>query len=74
MADKTIKNEYQTWIFVNDPPITAEQARKITKKATIFQKFRLLFHRSEYSVDGDFVIRYKVMGNELYVMKRGTKI
>lgn len=61
-----------TWSY--KPVFTKEQVEKITKKATLWQKFKLLFVKSHYSIDGKAMIRYKKMGDKVYVMKRGTHL
>lgn len=64
------ETRYLTW----SPFITREDVQKITRKATPWQKFRLLFRRSKYSFDSGAIIRYKEMDNIVFVMKRGTHL
>lgn len=54
--------------------ITKEEVEAITKKATIWQKFKLVFRPSHYSIDGKTIVRYKEMDGITFVMKRGTKL
>lgn len=71
----------QTWttsFSFAEPFITAKMVGETTKRATLFQKLRLLFIRSKYSFnntdDGLYVVRYKTMKNTVYIMKRGTGV
>jgi hypothetical protein len=64
----------QAWSVRYQPIITKEQVEAITKKATIWQKLRLLFRPSHYSFDDKSIIRYKEMDGITFVMKRGTKL
>ena len=57
-----------------EPFITKKQVKAITKKATKWQKLRLLFKPSHYSIDGKAIIRYKWLDGVCYVMKKGTKL
>lgn len=65
-------NTYTSTWMLNTPLFTAEDVRKITRNATSWQKFKLLFVRSQYSFDENVVIRYKEMDGIIFVMKRGT--
>ena len=67
-------NTYTSTWMLNTPLFTAEDVRKITRKATRWQKFKLLFVRSQYSFDENVVIRYKKMDGIIFVMKRGTTL
>lgn len=54
------------------PIISAEDVAKITQKATLWQKFRLLFKRSRYSYDYSAkdkgcLIRYKKLDGMYFV-------
>ena len=71
--EDTAMNQY-TLKYNKKPLFTKEQLESITKKATLVQKFRLLFVRSEYTFDGDGAIRYKQMDGITFVMKRGTRL
>lgn len=64
-----------TYTFkMREPILTKEQVKKITQKATIWQKIRLLSRPSKYSIDNGSIIRYKEMDGIRFVMKRGTKL
>lgn len=67
-----VKSEVSVW--VSKPVISRKEVEFITKKASRLTKFKLLFRRSHYSVDGKALIRYKKMGDTIYVMKRGTRL
>lgn len=67
------QSEVSVW-YRQKPIITKKQVEKITARATIKDRFRLLSRPSQYSVDGGSVIRYKEMDNKIFVMKRGTKL
>lgn len=64
-----------TWTY-KPFSFTKEQINSITEEASMWTKFKLLFKQSHYSFldDGTGVIRYKLMGKTVYIMKRGTKI
>lgn len=70
---KKLNTYISTWML-NTPLFTAEDVRKITRKATRWQKLKLLFVPSQYSFDDDCVIRYKKMDDTIFVMKKGTKL
>lgn len=74
MTTQPEDNKTTTWSVRCSSVFTKEQAEQITKKATRWQKLRLFFRPSHYSIDGKSVIRYKRMGGMLFVMKRGTKL
>lgn len=63
-----------TWRY--RPLVTKSQVDKVKKKATRLQRLMLLFRRSKYSFDisdeGTYRVRYKLMGDVVYIMKRGT--
>lgn len=52
---------------------TAEQVKQITKRATLMQKIRLLFHKKHYVFDDGLLIEYKRMDGIIFVMKRSFK-
>lgn len=73
MSGKTVTFK-STWsVRLAKPLVTRKQLDKITRKATISEKFRLLTKKSHYSFDDGCIIRYKQMGDTIYVMRRGTK-
>jgi hypothetical protein len=68
------KPKTATYTWTHQPVFTKEMVKAITAKASLWQRFKLLFVASRYSFDDDAVIRYKRMGGIVYVMKRGTKL
>lgn len=74
-TQRVIKTE--TWKVTYKPFVTKKEVDAATKKASYWQKLRLLFRRSyfsiDYSDDGVYIARYKKMDDTVFVMKRGTK-
>jgi len=66
------KSSYQVW--TSKPLFSKKEIESITKKATRWEKLKLVFHSSMYSFDDDTVIRYKMMDGKIYIMKKGTKL
>lgn len=74
MTSDAPKIKTSTWTVRLDPVITKKMVEQTTRKATIWQKVRLLIRPSQYSFDGKSIIRYKEMDGICYVMKRGTRL
>lgn len=70
----TQESNSEAWYFTWSRFITREDVQRITRKATRWQKFKLLFRRSRYCFDKGAVIRYKKMGDAIYIMRKGTRL
>lgn len=67
MSKTTITN-----VWTSRPFITRAEVEAITAKASRLDRLKLKFRRTRYSLDNGTMIRYKLMGNTVYVLPEKT--